>query len=145
MRRKAEKGCNGNDDRDVAAGGGCCLRINTNFLIIFIGLVAVAMMVMAIALIVVAVTLRKAIKGLTETANELKGKVLPLIDSATEISRSAQSLLTDTAPKVKHITDTLVDASDLEQGGASACSSSKRRLSISICAHNGRWREWTEW
>jgi len=86
---------------------------STNHLImIFIGMVAVAMTVMAIALIVVAVTASKAVKGLNTTVEELKGKVLPLIDVATDISKTSQAMLNDSAPKVKHITDNLVDASD---------------------------------
>ncbi|MGA1981333.1 MAG: DUF948 domain-containing protein [Acidobacteriaceae bacterium] len=85
----------------------------TNRLImIFIGLVAIAMVVMAIAMIVVAVTASKAVKGMNETVDELKGKMLPLIDVVTDISKTSQALLNDTAPKVKHITDSLVDASD---------------------------------
>jgi len=85
----------------------------TNRLImIFIGLVALAMIVMAIAMIVVAVTASKAVKGMNETVDELKGKMLPLLDVVTDISKTSQALLKDTAPKVKHITDSLVDASD---------------------------------
>jgi uncharacterized protein YoxC len=84
----------------------------TNRLItIFIGLVAVAMVVMAIAMIVVAVTASKAVKGMNETVEELAGKMLPLIDVVTDISKTSQALLQDAAPKVKHITESLVDAS----------------------------------
>jgi uncharacterized protein YoxC len=85
----------------------------TNHLImIFIGMVAIAMVVMAVAMIVVALVAVKAAQGLTATVEEMKGKVLPLIDSATEISKTSQALLHDSAPKVKHITDNLVIASD---------------------------------
>jgi len=85
----------------------------TNFLImIFIGLVAVALAGMAIAMIVVALMASKAIKGFNATTAELTGKILPLMDVVTDISKSSQALLHDTVPKVKHITDTLVDASD---------------------------------
>ncbi len=86
---------------------------NTNHLImIFIGLVAVAMAVMAIALIVVAITAAKAIKKLQETADEVKVKALPLIDIATQLSKTGQAMLSDVSPKVKTITDNLVKASD---------------------------------
>ena len=86
---------------------------STNHLImIFIGLVALALVGMAIALIVVAVTASKAIKGFNATTAELTGKVLPLIEVMTEVSKSGQAMLHDAAPKVKHITDTLVDAGD---------------------------------
>jgi uncharacterized protein YoxC len=85
----------------------------TNRLImIFIGLVAIAMVVMAIAMIVIALTAAKAMKGLNATVDEMKGKVLPLIDVAMDISKTSRSVLDDAAPKVKVITDNLVMASD---------------------------------
>ena len=93
-------------------------EINTNLLTIFIGLVALAMLVQVTALIVLAAKSVKAIKGLAETVDELKQKALPLIDSATEISRSAQSLMTETAPKVRAIADNLLETSDLVRGTA---------------------------
>ena len=93
-------------------------EINSNLLTIFIGLVALAMLVQAIALAVLAAKSVKAIKGLAETVDELKQKALPLIDSATEISRSAQSLVTETAPKVRAIADNLLETSDLVRGTA---------------------------
>jgi ABC-type transporter Mla subunit MlaD len=87
--------------------------VRTNHLImIFVGLVAVAMVAMAIAMIGVAVTAAKAVKGMTTSIGELKEKVLPLIDVVTEISKSSHALLNDSAPKVKHITDNLVTVSD---------------------------------
>jgi ABC-type transporter Mla subunit MlaD len=54
----------------------------------------------------------KAIKGMNATVAELKGKVLPLIDAATEISKTSQAMMHDVAPKIKHITENLVSASD---------------------------------
>jgi methyl-accepting chemotaxis protein len=93
-------------------------ELNTDLLTVFIGLVALAMVVQAIAVAVLASRSIKAIQGLTETVDELKQKALPLIDSATEISRSAQSLVTETAPKVRAIADNLVETSDLVRGTA---------------------------
>ena len=93
-------------------------EINSNLLTIFIGLVALAMLVQAIALAVLAARSVKAIKGLTDTVDELKQKALPLIDSATEIGRSAQSLVTETAPKVRAIADNLLETSDIVRGTA---------------------------
>ena len=85
----------------------------TNFLImILIGLVALAMVGMSIALIVVAVTAAKAIKGFNATTAELTGKVLPLIETMTDVSKTSQAMMRDAAPKVKHITDALVDVGD---------------------------------
>jgi uncharacterized protein YoxC len=83
-----------------------------HMILIFIGLVSIAMVVMAIAMIVVALTAAKALKGMSETAVELKGKIFPLIETATEISKTSHGMLDDVAPKVKTITDNLVTASD---------------------------------
>jgi hypothetical protein len=90
---------------------------STNHLImIFIGLVAVAMAVMAIAVVVIAIAASKAMKGLNATVVELKGKMLPLIDSATEISKTARGVLDEAAPKIKVIGDNLVKTSDVARG-----------------------------
>jgi methyl-accepting chemotaxis protein len=114
----------------------------TNFLImIFIGLVAVALAVMAIAMIVVAVTAAKAIKGMTARAEELAAKVLPLMDVVTDISRSGQALLNDTAPKVKHITDSLVDASDTLAETSRAARSAVQQFDTTIVDINVRTRQ----
>ena len=93
-------------------------EINTNLLTIFIGLVALAMLVQAIALAVLAAKSVKAIKGLAETVDELKQKALPLIDSATQISQTAEYLLSENAPKVRAIADNLLETSDLVRGTA---------------------------
>jgi uncharacterized protein YoxC len=114
----------------------------TNFLImIFIGLVALAMVGMAIALIVVAVTTSKAIKGFNATTAELTGKVLPLIDVATQISKTGQALLNDTAPKVKRITDSLVDASDTLAETSKAARSAVQQFDTTIVDINVRTRQ----
>ncbi len=93
-------------------------EINTNLLTIFIGLVALAMLVQVTALIVLAAKSVKAIKGLAETVDELKQKALPLIDSATQISQTAEYLLSENAPKVRAIADNLLETSDLVRGTA---------------------------
>ncbi len=86
----------------------------TNHLItIFIGLVAVAMLIMAISMVVLAVTSAKAVKGLVSTVEEVKGRMLPLIDSATQIGKTSQALLEDVSPKVRVITDNLVKTSEV--------------------------------
>ena len=114
----------------------------TNRLImVFIGLVAVAMVVMAIALIVIALTASKAIKGMTARAEELAAKVLPLIDVATEMSKTGQALLNDTAPKVKHITDSLVDASDTLAETSKAARSAVQQFDTTIADINVRTRQ----
>jgi methyl-accepting chemotaxis protein len=91
---------------------------NDKLLMIFIGLVAAAMVAQAIVLIVVSVKSMTILRGLTETVDELKMKSMPLLRSATELSDIAQSLVRETAPKVKTIGDNLLEASDAVRGSA---------------------------
>ena len=86
--------------------------VNLKLLTIFLGLVALAMVVQAIALIVLATMSSKASKSLTESIQELKLKTLPLIESAAAISRTTEALLRENAPKVRVIADNLVQTSE---------------------------------
>lgn len=85
---------------------------SAKLLMIFVGLAAVSMVVQAIALIALAVRTSGTAKDLSEMAEELKDKLLPLIATATEVGRTSQALISETAPKVKRITDNLVRTSD---------------------------------
>src|ERR1039457_3301240 len=80
-------------------------------------LLAIVVMALAIAgisiiMLVIGVKAMKTIKELGETATELKGKILPLLDEVMEISKTSRVLLQDAAPKVKAITENLVTASN---------------------------------
>lgn len=86
--------------------------------VICLGVVALAMVALAIALVVLAAKSAKAIQGLAETVGELKQKAIPLMESATEISHSVEELLRENSPKLKVITDNLVETSDLVRGTA---------------------------
>jgi methyl-accepting chemotaxis protein len=86
---------------------------NAKLLMIFVGLVAVAMVVLAIAVIALAIKVAGTIKELSATALDVKTKLMPLLESVTEVSHTSQELLRENAPKVKAITDNLVKTSDL--------------------------------
>ncbi len=88
------------------------LAATNRLIMIFIGLIAGAMLVLAIALIVVALKAVQAVKGLSATAEEIKAKVLPLLDVATDIGKSGRAMLEDAAPKLKVITTNLAETSD---------------------------------
>ena len=66
---------------------------NAKLLMIFIGLVAVSMAVQAIVVVVMAARTSGLVKGLSASVEELKTKLLPLIDNATHLTRSSQTLL----------------------------------------------------
>jgi hypothetical protein len=80
-------------------------------LIIFVGIVAFSMLAQAIALIAVAIGAAKARKRGLEIAEEMREKVMPLVTGAHEIIR-------DSAPKVKIITENLVETSHVVRSKA---------------------------
>jgi uncharacterized protein YoxC len=84
---------------------------NRRLIVIAVGLIAVAIAVITVIMLVIAVKVSRAIKDLLATADEVRGKVMPLLDEALEISRTSRTMLQDAAPKVKVITDNLTTAS----------------------------------
>jgi methyl-accepting chemotaxis protein len=77
---------------------------NTKLLVIFVGMVAFAMVVQAIAVIVLAIGAVKARKRALEIAEEVREKLMPVISVSHDIIR-------DAGPKVKIITENLVETS----------------------------------
>jgi len=84
---------------------------NSRLLIWFVGMVAVAMAVQAVAVIVLAIGTAKASKRALEIADELRTKIGPVLDTT-------QSVLHDAGPKVKIITENLVETSHLVRSKA---------------------------
>src|ERR1019366_3231888 len=107
-------------------------------IMIFIGLVAVAMTVMAIALIVVAVVASKAVKSATAVMDEFKVKLLPLIDAGTEIGKSTRVILNDATPKVKIITENLVKTSETLVQTSKVAKSAVEKIDVTIGDANMR-------
>jgi hypothetical protein len=84
---------------------------NSRLLMIFVGMVAIAMVVQAIAVIVLAVGAAKASKRALEIADELHTKVMPILDTT-------HTVLHDSAPKVKIITENLLETSHVVRSKA---------------------------
>lgn len=84
---------------------------NSRLLMIFVGMVAIAMVVQAIAVIVLAVGAAKASKKGLEIAEELRTKMGPILDTT-------HGVLHDSAPKVKIITENLVETSHMVRSKA---------------------------
>jgi uncharacterized protein YoxC len=78
--------------------------VGSTWLIVFVGLVALAMIIQAITVVGMAMGAAKTRGRVMEMAEELRAKMLPLIDQSRE-------LLHDSAPKVKVIADNLVETS----------------------------------
>ncbi|MGD0797573.1 MAG: hypothetical protein ABR910_07600 [Acidobacteriaceae bacterium] len=111
---------------------------NAKLLMIFIGLVAVSMVVQAIVMVVLAAKTTGLMKGVSATAEELKAKLLPLIDTVTEVSQSAQELLQQTTPKIHVISDNLVKASDALVETSNVVRASARQFDLTIADANVR-------
>ncbi len=84
---------------------------NSRLLMIFVGMVAVAMVVQAIAVIVLAIGAAKASKRALAMADELQTKLNPILDTTHGVVR-------DVAPKVKIITENLVETSHVVRSKA---------------------------
>jgi hypothetical protein len=84
---------------------------NSRLLMWFVGLVAIAMVVQAIVVVVIAVIAAKASKRALEIADQLHTKVMPLLDST-------QTVIRDVTPKVKVITENLMETSHLVRNKA---------------------------
>jgi hypothetical protein len=84
---------------------------NSKLLMIFVAMVAIAMSAQAVALIVMAVGAAKARKRGLEIAEEVRAKAMPIFNDTHEMIR-------DMAPKVKIITENLVETSHTVRGKA---------------------------
>jgi hypothetical protein len=84
---------------------------NSRLLMWFVGMVAVAMVVQAIVVIVTAVGALKASKRALVIADELHAKVMPILDTT-------HNVIHDSAPKVKIITENLVETSHVVRSKA---------------------------
>ena len=77
---------------------------NSKLLMVFVGMVAVALIVQAIALIAMAVGAAKARKRGLEIVEEVRLKLMPIMDNT-------HNFIQDNAPKVKIITENFVETS----------------------------------
>jgi methyl-accepting chemotaxis protein len=111
---------------------------NAKLLMVFIGLVAASMVVQAIVMVVLAARAAGLIKGMSASADEVKAKLLPLIDTVKDVSQSAQELMQQTTPKVNVITDNLVKASDVLVETSNVVRASAEQFDITIADANVR-------
>ena len=79
---------------------------------IFIAIICVSIAALAVAMMVVGLKAMRAIKDVSETAQEFKAKVMPLLDEITGLTRSSRELIEDAAPTVKIITANLAKTSE---------------------------------
>jgi uncharacterized protein YoxC len=84
---------------------------NSKLLMIFVGMVALAMLVQAIALVMLAVGAAKARKRTMAIVDEIRAKAMPAIDSTQEFVR-------DFAPKLMTLAENLVETSNVVRSKA---------------------------
>jgi len=84
---------------------------SSRLLMIFVGMVAIAMVVQAIAVIVLAIGAAKASKRALAMADELQTKLNPILDTTHGVIR-------DVGPKVKIISENLVETSHVVRSKA---------------------------
>jgi hypothetical protein len=84
---------------------------NSRLLMVFVLMVAIAMTAQAIALIVMAIGAAKARKRGLEIAEEVRMKLMPILETSHDVIR-------DSAPKVKIITENLVETSHMVRNRA---------------------------
>lgn len=84
---------------------------NTRLLMIFVGVVSVSMLAQAVVVIVAAVGAAKAQKRVMLIAEELHARATPIIDIAEDMVR-------ETLPKVRTITDNLLETSHVVRAKA---------------------------
>jgi hypothetical protein len=96
---------------------------NSRLLTWFVGMVAFAMLVQAIAVIMMAIGLVKASKRGLEIAEEMRTKIGPLLTTTETVVR-------DAAPKVKIITENLVETSHVVRAKARDFDATASELNI---------------
>ncbi|HZY63374.1 MAG TPA: hypothetical protein VFE38_12700 [Edaphobacter sp.] len=86
---------------------------NTTWLMVFVGLVALAMIVQAIALVVMAVGAAKARKRGLAVIEEVRAKAVPLIDKALPAIENTQNFIESCAPKLLMLAENMVETSNI--------------------------------
>ena len=104
---------------------------NSRLLEWFVGMVAVAMAVQAVAVVVLAIGVGKASKRALEIADEMRTKIGPLIETT-------QNVFHDAAPKVKIITENLVETTHLVRTKAQEFDATASELNMKTRAQAAR-------
>jgi hypothetical protein len=104
---------------------------STKWLVVFVGIVAFSMLAQAIALIAVAVGAAKARKRGLEIAEEVREKLMPLVAGTHDIIR-------DAGPKVKIITENLVETSHVVRSKAAEFDATASELNMRTRAQAAR-------
>jgi len=92
---------------------------NSKLLMFFVGMVAIALVAQAIALIAIAFGALKAGKRALDIADEMRTKLMPIVETKLlPMVESTHEMLQDARPKVKVITDNLLETSHVVRSKA---------------------------
>jgi uncharacterized protein YoxC len=80
-------------------------------LTIFVGVIAFALVVQGIAMAFMALKAVSLLKDVKASFDETKGKALPIMANVTEITHSTQTILRDLVPKIKVMSENVVETS----------------------------------
>jgi hypothetical protein len=111
---------------------------NAILLMVFIGLVAVSMAVQAIVQISISMKAAKTIKEIAATADELKERIVPLIETAMKVGQKSEELLQYTTPRMKVVSDNALKASDLLLETSGVVRASAQQFDLTIADANLR-------
>ena len=81
------------------------------WLTIFVGILAVALLLQAIAVMVLFGKIVGIVKDIKQSFDETKGKAMPLIADVQQIATSTQVILKDLTPKIKVISENVMETS----------------------------------
>jgi len=92
----------------------------SQYLLVYTALVAVAVLIEAIALGALAFAMAKLIRQISILTEEAKGKVYPLIDTVHQLTEKsldiadiAHDVVEDASPKIKHVINNVAETSDV--------------------------------
>jgi methyl-accepting chemotaxis protein len=104
---------------------------NSRLLMWFVGMVAIALVIQAIVVVVMAIGAAKASKRAFEIVDELRTKIGPVLETT-------QNVFHDAAPKVKIITENLVETSHLVRTKAREFDATASELNMKTRAQAAR-------
>jgi hypothetical protein len=104
---------------------------NSRLLMFFVALVAVAMVIQAIAVVAFALGALKSQKRIAAIAEEIRSKAVPVMDSA-------EALFHDTVPKLKVITENLLETSHIVRAKAQEFDATLTDVNLKTRAQVGR-------
>jgi methyl-accepting chemotaxis protein len=104
---------------------------NSRWLVIFVGVIAAAMIAQAISIAVVALGALKAGKRALDIVDEMRTKIMPMVESTHE-------MLQDARPKVKVITENLVETSHVVRSKAREFDATATELNMRTRAQAAR-------